>query len=124
MSNGVTLDSPVGTGKARDHALFDAELSGAVLNFRLFMRIVTWLKPYSVRLLASAILVLIASYTAVTMEIVISRVLVDYIIVGDTTSLMPDLGMIEVTVRIEEWLGISSLHRPGWSLPFSWCCLR
>ena len=79
----------------RDHSLFEAELSGAVLNLNLFVRLMGWLKPYSLSLIVSTVLVLLASFCAVLMEIVISRVLVDYIIVGETGSPMPDLGMIE-----------------------------
>ena len=30
----------------RDHSMFEAELSGAVLNVHLFVRILHWLKPY------------------------------------------------------------------------------
>ncbi len=97
----------------RDHAMFDAELSGAVLNMHLLGRLMKWLKPYRMSLIASTILVLIASYAAVVMEIVISRVLVDYIIVGDTESVMPDLGMIELTQWVELHTGLSPLFSAG-----------
>ena len=78
--------------------MFDAELSGAVLNMHLLGRLMRWLKPYRFSLVLSTILVLIASYAAVVMEILISRVLVDYIIVGQSESPMPDMGMIELTI--------------------------
>jgi ATP-binding cassette subfamily B multidrug efflux pump len=97
----------------RDHSMFDAELSGAVLNLHLFGRLMRWLKPYRWSLIVSTVLVLIASFAAVLMEIVISRVLVDYIIVGETESNMPDLGMIELTQWIEAQLGWSSLYSAG-----------
>jgi len=67
------------TKPARDHAMFDAELSGAVLNLQLLNRIMRWLRPYKLRLLVSAILILITSFLVVISEIIISRVLVDYI---------------------------------------------
>jgi ATP-binding cassette subfamily B protein len=44
--------------------------------------------------------VLITSFFAVMLEVIISRVLVDYVIIGETNSNMPDLGMIALT----EWL--------------------
>ena len=97
----------------RDHAMFDAELSGAVLNMHLLGRLMRWLKPYRWNLIVSTVLVLLASYAAVVMEIVISRVLVDYIIVGDTESVMPDLGMIELTRWVEGQTGLSSLLSAG-----------
>ncbi|MBT6892080.1 MAG: ABC transporter ATP-binding protein [Gammaproteobacteria bacterium] len=106
MTNKVTSNS-------RDHSMFDAELSGAVLNLHLFGRLVRWLKPYRLMLILSTVLVLVASYAAVVMEILISRVLVDYIIVGEAESPMPDLGMIELTIWIERQTGLSSLNSAG-----------
>ncbi|MCH8257364.1 MAG: hypothetical protein IIA75_05610, partial [Proteobacteria bacterium] len=55
----------------RDYALFDAELSGAVLNLQLLGRIVRWLHPYRGSLVVSAFLILVASCCAVVMEVVI-----------------------------------------------------
>ena len=104
---------------ARDHSLFEAELSGAVLNLNLFVRLMGWLKPYSLSLIVSTVLVLLASFCAVLMEIVISRVLVDYIIVGETGSPMPDLGMIELTRQVEAVLGLEPLFAAG----FLFTCL-
>ena len=97
----------------RDYALFDAELSGAVLNLQLLGRIVRWMHPYRGSLVVSAFLILVASCCAVVMEVVISRVLVDYIIVGETDSLMPDLGMIELTRWLEVQLGLQPLFAAG-----------
>ncbi len=97
----------------RDHSMFDAELSGAVLNLQLFMRILKWLKPYRLTLVVSAILILLSSTFAVMMEIVISRVLVDYIISGVTESNMPDLGMIALTQWIEAQTGWDPIFCAG-----------
>jgi ATP-binding cassette subfamily B protein len=107
--------SKEGTPKAgnRDHSMFDAELSGTVLNMQLFARIMKWLRPYRLALFFSAILILIASFSAVVMEVIISRVLVDYIIVGETDSLMPDLGMIELTIWLEQSLGLEPIFAAG-----------
>lgn len=93
--------------------MFDAELSGAVLNMQLLGRLMRWLKPYRFSLVLSTVLVLIASYAAVVMEILISRVLVDYIIVGETESPMPDMGMIELTIWVEQQTGLSALNSAG-----------
>ena len=45
----------------RDHGMFDAELSGAVLNMHLLGRLMRWLVPYRLSLIVSTILVLIAA---------------------------------------------------------------
>ncbi len=99
--------------QTHDHSLFEAELSGSVLNLHLLGRIMRWLHPYRLSLLVSAFLILIASCSAVMMEVVISRVLVDYIIVGETSSLMPDLGMIELTQWVESQLAIPPIFAAG-----------
>lgn len=101
------------TKPAHDHKMFDAELSGAVLNLQLFGRLMHWLRPYRMSLIISTVLVLIASFAAVVMEIVISRVLVDYIIVGETQSPMPDLGMIALTQWVELKTGLNALYSAG-----------
>ncbi|HAF37350.1 MAG TPA: hypothetical protein DCG72_00075, partial [Gammaproteobacteria bacterium] len=94
----------------RDHAMFDAELSGNVLNFQLLKRVLSWLVPYRLSLWVSGALVLVASFAAVLMEVVISRVLVDYIIVGDANSPMPDLGLIALTQQLEATFGLPALY--------------
>ena len=99
--------------RARDHSTFDAELSGAVLNMHLLGRLMHWLKPHRFSLMISSVLILVSSFAAVVMEIVISRVLVDYIIVGETDSLMPDLGMIELTQWVEAQTSLSPLFSAG-----------
>lgn len=97
----------------RDHRMFDADLTGAVMNLHLMGRILRWLRPYRTKLVLSVLLVLITSFLTVVMEVVISRVLVDYIIVGERDSVMPDLGMISFTRWVEETTGLSALHSAG-----------
>jgi len=94
------------TPQARDYALFEAELSGAVLNLRLLRRLLRWLKPYRLTFAVSAVLILVASTLQVLMPIVLSLVVIDHIIQGES-GLAPDLGMVATT----EWLaGSLSVH--------------
>ncbi len=87
--------------------MFDAEISGAVLNLALLRRLLKWLRPYRVTFGISAVLVLLASTLQVLMPIIISLVVIDHLIRGETDSLAPDLGMVELT----EWLAdILALH--------------
>ena len=104
--------------------MFDAELAGAVLNMHWLGRLVRWLKPYRFRIILSTVLVLVASYAAVVMEILISRVLVDYIIVGETESPMPDMGMIELTIWLSGKPASARLTLPGSCFSLLWCFLR
>ena len=49
------------TRPRRDYSMFDAELSGAVLNLSLLRRLLRWMKPYRITFAVSAVLILIAS---------------------------------------------------------------
>ena len=98
MSNGAA------TGKsARDYALFDAELSGRVLNFHLLRRLLKWLGPYKATFGVSALLILLASTLQVLLPIVISLVVIDHVLRGEAPGDTPDLGM----VALNDWLSTS-----------------
>ncbi|MFM8353585.1 MAG: ABC transporter ATP-binding protein, partial [Gammaproteobacteria bacterium] len=84
----------------RNYAMFEAELSGAVLNLALLRRLMRWLRPYRITFAVSGVLVLVASTLQVLMPVVLSLVVIDHIIQGETASAAPDLGMIDLT----EWL--------------------
>jgi ATP-binding cassette, subfamily B, multidrug efflux pump len=91
----------------RDYSMFDAEISGAVLNLTLLRRLLRWLKPYRVTFAVSAVLVVIASTLQVMLPIITSLVVIDHILRGTTDSLTPNMGMIDVS----EWLAQTlSLH--------------
>lgn len=103
----MTATSDTRAPERRDYSMFDAELSGAVLNLKLLRRLLKWLKPYRVTFGVSAALVLLASTLQVLMPIVISLVVIDHVIRGETDAVAPDLGMVELT----EWLGATlALH--------------
>lgn len=93
----------------RDYAMFDAELSGAVMNVSLLRRLLRWLKPYRVTFGVSAVLVLIASTLQVMMPIVISVVVIDHILQGVESTMTPDLGLLAAHDWLSAWLGDSPL---------------
>ncbi|MEZ5559057.1 MAG: ABC transporter ATP-binding protein [Pseudomonadales bacterium] len=91
----------------RDYSMFEAELSGAVLNLQLLRRLLRWLKPYRVTVSVSALLILLASTLQVLMPVVLSLVVIDHIIKGETDPDRPDLGMID----LNDWLtGVLGVH--------------
>ena len=61
----------------RDYSMFDADLSGAVLNVSLLGRLFGWLRPYRAQLVLSSILVLVASFLNILLPITISLVAID-----------------------------------------------
>ncbi|MDZ7669964.1 MAG: ABC transporter ATP-binding protein [Gammaproteobacteria bacterium] len=93
----------------RDYAMFDAELTGAVMNVSLLRRLLRWLKPYRITFAVSALLILAASTLQVLMPVVFSVVVIDHILRGETDSLTPDLGMVETHAWLSEQLAVHPL---------------
>lgn len=89
--------------------MFDAELSGAVLNLSLLGRILGWMKPYKYMFALSAALVLLWSTLSVMLPVIISVVVVDHIIRQETESKAPDFGLIELTNWIAASLDVAPL---------------
>ena len=93
----------------RDYAMFDADISGAVLNLQLLRRLLKWLAPYKVSLAVSTVLVLIASTLQVMLPVIISLVAIDHIIRGESDAESPDFGLIEFNQGIAQSLGMPEL---------------
>jgi ATP-binding cassette subfamily B multidrug efflux pump len=93
----------------RDYAMFDADISGAVLNLQLLRRLLRWLAPYKVSLAVSTLLVLIASTLQVMLPMIISLVAIDHIIRGESDAESPDFGLIEFNQGIAQSLGMPEL---------------
>jgi len=87
----------------RDYSMFDAELSGAVLNLSLLRRLLRWMKPYRLTFAISAVLIVIASTLQVMQPVIISVVVIDHIIRQESESLAPDLGLVDLT----DWLSVT-----------------
>ena len=100
---------PEASAPHRDYAMFDAELTGAVMNLSLLRRLMRWMRPYRVTLAVSALLVIVASTLQILLPVVISLVGIDYIIGGRTDSGTPDMGMVDLTVTISEGFGLPPL---------------
>ena len=93
----------------RDHAMFDAELSGQALNLALLRRLLQWIRPYRATVALSSVLILVSSALQVMLPVVISVVVVDHVIMASTQNVTPDMGMIDVTEWIQRTLGLSPL---------------
>ena len=93
----------------RDYAMFDADISGAVLNLQLLRRLLKWIVPYRRSLAVSTVLVLIASTLQVMLPIIISLVAIDHIIRGESDADSPDFGLIEFNQNLADTLGLPEL---------------
>ena len=79
----------------RDYTIFEADISGAVLNMQLLRRLLRWLAPYKLQLMLSTVLVLLASTLQILLPIIISLVVIDHTLRNESSSDTPDFGMIE-----------------------------
>lgn len=98
-----------------DHAIFDADVHGQSMNFIYLQRIAVWLGPHKWVALQSVVLVVLASLLAVLLPVIITRVVIDGVIMGEPDALLPDYGMN----GLNQWLmGLS-----GWSPIISACVI-
>ena len=111
-------DASTSSGTPRrklDHAIFDADIEGQAMNMQYLNRILGWMAPHRRLAILSIVLVLLASTLAILLPVVITRVVIDGVILGEPDVLLPDFGMNALT----DWLsGIS-----GWQPLVSACVL-
>ena len=101
-------------GSTRNYSAFDVELTHQALNFRLFVRLLRWLRPYRITLFTSIALVIVAAAMSVLMPVITGRVIIDSILlpnpdVGD----LPDYGRIDLTSWISATLNVEALTAAG-----------
>jgi ATP-binding cassette subfamily B multidrug efflux pump len=104
--NKVVKKAPV---VKRDYAIFEADISGAVLNMQLLRRLLRWLAPYKLQLLLSTVLVLLASTLQILLPVIISLVVIDHVLRDESSTDTPDFGMIEFNESLAGTLDIPPL---------------
>ena len=93
----------------RDHAVFDAELPGKSMSARDFKRILGWTRPHWKTALISLALVITASFLAVLLPVIITRVVIDGLLIQQPRLSAPDLGLSQLTQIIAQGLQLSTL---------------
>ncbi|MFN6942825.1 MAG: ABC transporter ATP-binding protein, partial [Parvibaculum sp.] len=76
----------------RDYAVFDAEIETRGFDFGLLVRLLAWMRPYRRQGLIALAFVLLAASFAVLAPVVISRVVVDGILLPASGEGAPDFG--------------------------------
>jgi ATP-binding cassette subfamily B protein len=92
-----------------DHAVFDADIHGQALNLQYLRRILKWVRPHRNLAFLSIALVLVASLLAVLLPVVISRVVIDGIIMGEPNALLPDFGMNALNSWLSGTLNLTNI---------------
>ena len=73
-----------------DHGVFEADIHGQSMNFAYLKRIGHWLGPHKLLAMTSVALVIAASILAVLLPVIISRVVIDGVIMGQPDAHLPD----------------------------------
>ena len=81
----------------RDHSVFEADIEGQAMNLQYLKRIAGWVKPHKRTAIASIVLVLFASALAVLLPVLLSRVVIDGIVMSTPNALLPDFGLLALT---------------------------
>ena len=99
----------------RDHSVFEADIEGQAMNLQYLKRIAGWVKPHKQAAIVSIVLVLFASALAVLLPVLLSRVVVDGILMDTPNALIPDFGLLALTQWVSKLGGISEVS--------SACCI-
>ena len=92
-----------------DHAVFDADIHGQSANMVYLARIFSWLAPHKKLATVSVLLVVAASFIAVLLPVLISRVVIDNIIIGQGDLLMPDFGLNSLMTWLASATGLDPI---------------
>jgi ATP-binding cassette subfamily B protein len=105
MTDGQTKMEPA----KLDHSVFDADIEGQAMSMQYLKRILGWVKPHRGIAAMSIGLVLLASTLAILLPVVVSRVVIDGVIIGEPNALMPDFGMNELNAWLTDLTGWEAL---------------
>jgi len=94
---------------APDHSIFDADIHGQAVNSELLGRLLFWIKPHGKLALISLTLMLFASFLAVMLPVVITRVVIDTIIMDNPNESIPDFGLTELTQWLAQFSGMETI---------------
>jgi ATP-binding cassette subfamily B protein len=93
----------------RDHSIFDAELSGRSFDLGLTARLLRRLAPERRLVAATALCILGLSLAAVLLPVVLSRVVIDGVLLPSADRAAPDFGMLGLHARIARATGLAPL---------------
>jgi ATP-binding cassette subfamily B protein len=89
--------------------VFDADIAGRMLDVGLLRRLLAWLAPERMRYLLSGVLVLVQAVAQVMLPVLLSIVVIDRVLMGETDSAVPDFGLVALTSALADATGTSLL---------------
>lgn len=95
--------------KKLDHSIFDADIHGQTMNMVYLRRIMHWVGPHKRLAGFSILLVLVASLLSILLPVVITRVVIDGIILAKPDALLPDFGLNDLNIWIASATGLAPI---------------
>lgn len=95
--------------KQLDHSIFDADIHGQSMNMQYLGRIFGWVGNHKRLGIISILYVIIASFLAVLLPVIIGRVVIDGIIMSSPAKVLPDFGMNSLTTWLGSMTGLSPI---------------
>jgi ATP-binding cassette subfamily B protein len=92
-----------------DHSIFEADIEGQAMNMQYLKRILGWVRPHRRLAGGSVLLVLGAATLAILLPVIVSRVVIDGVIMGQPDALLPDFGMNALNQALAAATGLSPL---------------
>lgn len=97
----------------RDYSIFDNDIEGKRLDGQLLRRLMSWLKPYRMRIALAVVCVLLGASAAVLAPVIVTRVVIDGLLLpstGNTGSLeAPDMGQRALVAWLSGQTALSAL---------------
>lgn len=101
------MTAPVKDAPAKDYSIFEDDIDIRKFDMRLIWRLTHWIAPYRAQMIGAVVLVLLAASAAVLAPVVVSRVVVDGILLPASNANARDLGQ----KALAAWLdGVTGLH--------------
>ena len=93
----------------RDYSIFEDDIETTGFDFSLLGRLMSWMKPYRLQGFIAIVLVLFSASAAVLAPVVISRVVVDGILLPSSGTPAPDFGQKELNGFLASALSLHPL---------------
>jgi ATP-binding cassette subfamily B multidrug efflux pump len=95
--------------KKLDHSIFDADIHGQSMNMQYLGRIFGWVSQHKRLALISIVYVTIASVLAVLLPVIVGRVVIDGVIMGNADVVLPDFGMNTLNNWLSDLTGMAPI---------------
>ncbi|HEY4344156.1 MAG TPA: ABC transporter ATP-binding protein [Parvibaculum sp.] len=103
------MNAPVKDAPAKDYSVFEDDIDIRKFEMRLIWRLTRWIAPYRGQMLLALLLVLLAASAAVLAPVVISRVVVDGILLPASSGHAPDFGQKALAAWLNAATGLHPL---------------